>query len=132
LLSALIMMYFAANMAVRIIWAGLDAIYHGFMMIFGLAAGGFIYGPTQTFMARNAADAVIAGARMAINTIVLSVYLLILGRVFDQAGGQVITVLVVGAIIQIVGVVQMRRLNNSLTRGNEWIADRFSGVMQGR
>ncbi|MBF6288016.1 hypothetical protein [Nocardia cyriacigeorgica] len=132
LLSALIMMYFAANMAVRIIWAGLDAIYHGFMMIFGLAAGGFIYGPTQTFMARNAADAVIAGARMAINTIFLSVYLLILGRVFDQAGGQVITVLVVGAIIQIVGVVQMRRLNNSLTRGNEWIADRFSGVMQGR
>jgi hypothetical protein len=131
LLSALIMMYFAANMAVRIIWAGLDAIYHGFMMIFGLAAGGFIYGPTQTFMARNAADGVIAGARMAINVVFLSVYLLILGKVFEQAGGQVVTVLVVGAIIQIVGVVQLRRLNDSLTRGNEWIADRFSGVMQG-
>ncbi|MFE3445385.1 hypothetical protein ACFXNW_20345 [Nocardia sp. NPDC059180] len=131
LLSALIMMYFAANMAVRIIWAGLDAIYHGFMMIFGLAAGGFIYGPTQTFMARNAADGVIAGARMAINTVFLSVYLLILGKIFEQAGGQVITVLVTGAVIQIVGVVQLRRLNDSLTRGNEWIADRFSGVMQG-
>ncbi|MBF6082939.1 hypothetical protein IU485_16375 [Nocardia cyriacigeorgica] len=131
LLSAIIMLYFAASLSIRIIWAALDAIYHGFMMIFGLAAGGFIYGPTQTFMARNAADSIIAGARMAVNTVFLSVYLLILGRVFEQAGGQVITVLVVGAVIQIVGVVQARRLNDSLTRGNEWIADRFSAVMQG-
>ncbi|TLF74024.1 hypothetical protein [Nocardia cyriacigeorgica] len=131
LLSALIMMYFAAYMAIRIIWAALDAIYHGFMMIFGLAAGGFIYGPTQTFMARNAADALIAGARMAINTVFLSLYLLILGKVFEQAGGQVIPVLVIGSIVQVVGVAQLGRLNNSLTRGNEWIAQRFSSVMQG-
>ncbi|MBF6089218.1 hypothetical protein [Nocardia cyriacigeorgica] len=131
LLSSLIMLYFAAKMAVRIIWAGLDAIYHGFMMIFGLAAGGFIYGPTQTFMARNAADAVIAGGRMAANTIFLSVYLLVIGRVFDQAGGQVVSVLFVGAVIQVVGVAQLRRLNDSLSRGNEWIADRFAGVMRG-
>ncbi len=130
-LSAIVMLYFAANMALRIIWAGLDAIYHGFMMIFGLAAGGFVYGPTQTFMARNAADAVIAGARMAINTVFLSVYLLILGKVFEQAGGQVITVLVVGSMVQVVGVSQLNRLNRSLTRGNDWIAQRFSGVMQG-
>ncbi|WP_369028617.1 hypothetical protein, partial [Nocardia farcinica] len=75
LLSAIIMLYFAASLSIRIIWAALDAIYHGFMMIFGLAAGGFIYGPTQTFMARNAADSIIAGARMAVNTVFLSVYL---------------------------------------------------------
>ncbi|NEW36973.1 hypothetical protein GV791_31140, partial [Nocardia cyriacigeorgica] len=118
-------------MAVRIIWAGLDAIYHGFLMIFGLAAGGFIYGPTQTLMARNAADAGIAGARMAINTVFLSVYLMVLGKVFEQAGGQVISVLCIGATIQIVGILQLRRLNDSLTRGNEWIANRFSTVMRG-
>ncbi|NEW54329.1 hypothetical protein GV794_01405 [Nocardia cyriacigeorgica] len=131
LLSSIIMLYFAVVMAVRIIWAGLDAIYHGFLMIFGLAAGGFIYGPTQTLMARNAADAGIAGARMAINTVFLSVYLMVLGKVFEQAGGQVISVLCIGATIQIVGILQLRRLNDSLTRGNEWIANRFSTVMRG-
>ncbi|WP_280201502.1 hypothetical protein [Nocardia cyriacigeorgica] len=131
LLSAFINMYFAASMSIRIIWAALDAVYHGFMMIIGLAGGGFIPGPPQTYMARNAADALVAGVRMAANVVLLTIYLLVIGKVFDEAQDQVITVLVVAGCVQFVAVAQLRRMNDSLSRGNEWITQRFSNVMRG-
>ncbi|WP_327097444.1 hypothetical protein OIE68_00765 [Nocardia vinacea] len=70
-----------------IIRDGCYAIYHGFMTIFGFAAGGFIYGPTQTFLIRNVVDAFIAAGRMAAYTIFLGVYTLFLNNMFLQAGG---------------------------------------------
>ncbi|RDI45344.1 hypothetical protein [Nocardia mexicana] len=66
---------------------GCYAIYHGFMMIFGFAAGGFIYGPTQNFLIRNVVDAFVAAGRMSAFTIFLGVYTLFLNNLFLQAGG---------------------------------------------
>jgi hypothetical protein len=101
------------------------------MAIFGFAAGGFIYGPTQTFLVRNLVDAVVAAARMTAYTVFLGVYVLFLGKLFEQAQGQVMLVLVLGAMVEAVAISQLRRLAAGLTRGNDWIANRFALAVQG-
>ncbi|MFQ6395096.1 hypothetical protein ACLMAJ_16730 [Nocardia sp. KC 131] len=131
LLSGAVLLMFAVYLAIKIIWAALDAIYHGFMSIFGFAAGGFVYGPTQTFLVRNLVDGLIAAARMAIYSIFLGIYVLFLASLFRQAGGQVMSVFVIGAIVEIVAVLQLQRLSHGLSSGNQWIANRFSLAIQG-
>ncbi|NKY87224.1 hypothetical protein [Nocardia veterana] len=131
LLAAAVLLLFAVYLALRVIKSGLDTVYHGFMAIFGFAAGGFVYGPTQTFLVRNVIDGFIAAARMAVFTIFLGVYVLFLGNLFQQAGDQVMPIFVIGAIVEIVAVFQLRRLNDGLTRGNEWVANRVALAMEG-
>ncbi|MBF6170972.1 hypothetical protein [Nocardia blacklockiae] len=131
LVCAAIMLCFGAYLAVKIVWAALDAVYHGFMAVFGFTAGGFVYGPTQTFLARNLVDGLVSGARMTAYTIFLAVYALFLGKLFEQAGGQVTVVLVLGAIVEVVAILQLKRLAAGLDKGNEWIANRFALAMQG-
>ncbi|WP_280277028.1 hypothetical protein [Nocardia wallacei] len=132
LICAAILLCFGAYLAIKIIWAALDAIYHGFMALFGFAAGGFVYGPTQTFLARNLVDGLVSGARMTAYTIFLAIYALFLGKLFEQAGGQVTVVLVLGAIVEIIAILQLKRLSAGLDRGNEWMANRFALAMQGQ
>ncbi|WP_280382526.1 hypothetical protein [Nocardia wallacei] len=129
---AMVMLCFGGYLGIKIIWAALDAIYHGFMALFGFAAGGFVYGPTQTFLARNLVDGLVAAARMTAYTIFLSVYALFLGKLFEQAGGQVMVVLVLGAIVETIAIFQLKRLSASLDRGNDWVANRFALAMQGQ
>ncbi|MFR9774269.1 hypothetical protein [Nocardia sp. SC052] len=130
LLCGMILLLFGAYLAIKIVWAAMDSIYHGFMAIFGFAAGGFIYGPTQTFLIRNLVDGFVAAGRMAAYTIFLGVYVLFLGNLFQQAQGQVMVVLVLGAIVEIIAILQLRRLARSLSHGNDWIANRFALAMQ--
>ncbi|MEV5838838.1 hypothetical protein [Nocardia sp. NPDC052112] len=130
LLSGAVLGLFAAYLGLKIIKAALDAIYHGFMSIFGFAAGGFIYGPTQTFLVRNMVDSFIAAGRMAAYTIFLGVYLLFLGDLFRQARGQEMAVFVIGAVVEIIAIFQLRRLGSGLSGGNDWVANRFALVMQ--
>ncbi|MBB5918778.1 hypothetical protein BJY24_007690 [Nocardia transvalensis] len=87
LISGVVVLIFALYMGLRIITAGFQAVYHGFMAIFGFAAGGFIYGPTQTFLIRNVVDAFIAAGRMTIFTVFLGVYQLFMSDLFQQFGG---------------------------------------------
>ncbi|NUS44702.1 MAG: hypothetical protein HOQ24_13570 [Mycobacteriaceae bacterium] len=131
LICGTVLVLFAAYLAIRVIWAALDTVYHGFMSIFGFAAGGFVYGPTQTFLIRNIVDGFIAAARMAVYTIFLGVYVLFLGNLFRQAHGQVMAIFVIGGLVEIVAILQLRRLSNGLNRGNEWIANRFALATQG-
>ncbi|WP_155981556.1 hypothetical protein [Nocardia sp. BMG111209] len=131
LLSGTILLLFGATLAIKVIWAALDTIYHGLMSIFGFAAGGFVYGPTQTFLIRNVVDGFVAAARMTAFTIFLGVYVLILRDLFDAAGDQVMVVFVIGAILEIIAIFQLKRLNKSLHSGNEWIANRFALAVQG-
>jgi hypothetical protein len=131
LLSGTILLLFGATLAIKVIWAALDTIYHGLMSIFGFAAGGFIYGPTQTFLIRNVVDGFVAAARMTAFTIFLGVYVLILRDLFDAAGDQVMVVFVIGAVLEIIAIFQLKRLNKSLHSGNEWIANRFALAVQG-
>ncbi|MGO4617020.1 hypothetical protein AB4305_20375 [Nocardia sp. 2YAB30] len=126
-----IVLCFGTYLGLKVIWAALDAIYHAFMTIFGFAAGGFVYGPTQTFLVRNLVDSFLAAARMTIFTLFLGVYTLFLGNLFAQAHDQVMVVLVLGAIVEIVAIVQLRRLSANLTNGTDWITNRFSLAIQG-
>lgn len=130
LLSAAILLLFAAYLAIKVIWAALDTIYYGFMSIFGFAAGGFVYGPTQTFTVRSVVHGFVAAARMAIFVIFLGLYELFLGSLFQQARGQVMSVFVIGAIVEIVAILQLRRLSKSLDSGNDWITNRFAMAIQ--
>ncbi|WP_228534142.1 hypothetical protein [Nocardia sp. BSTN01] len=131
LLAGTVLLLFAVYLALKIIKAALDTIYHGLMSIFGFAAGGFVYGPTQTFLVRNVVDGFIAGARMACYTIFLGVYVLFLGNLFKEAQNDVMSIFVVGAIVEIIAIFQLQRLSNGLSSGNEWVANRFALAMQG-
>lgn len=130
LLSAAILLIFAAYLALKVIWAALDTIYYGFMTIFGFAAGGFVYGPTQTFTVRCVVHGFVAAAKMAIFVIFLGIYELFLGSLFQQARGQVMSVFVIGAIVEVVAILQLRRLSKGLDSGNDWIANRFAMAIQ--
>lgn len=131
LVSAAILLLFAVILSIRLIRAALDAVYQGFMAIFGFAAGGFVYGPTQTFLIRNLVNSGIAAARMCAYTVFVGIYLLFLGNIFQQARGQVVAVIVIAAVVEIVAILQMARLSRSLTRGSSWAANRFALAVQG-
>ncbi len=122
---------FAVYLGFKVIKAALDAIYHGFMAIFGFASGGFVYGPTQTFLVRNIVDGFVAAARMTIYTIFLAVYVLFLGSLFEQAENQVMAVIVIACIVEFIAISQLKHLSAGLSRGNEWIANRFALAIQG-
>ncbi|WP_327149499.1 hypothetical protein [Nocardia sp. NBC_01329] len=130
LICAAILLAFGAYLSVKIIWAALDSIFHGFAAIFGFAAGGFIYGPTQTFLVRNLVDSFYGAAVMAVYIIYLGLYVLFLGNLFDRAGGQATLVLILGAVVQTVALFQFRRLSAALHQGNEWIVNRFALALQ--
>ncbi|MBF6300542.1 hypothetical protein IU459_23785 [Nocardia amamiensis] len=131
LLCGGILLVFAVFLAVKVMKAAMDAVYHCFMTIFGFAAGGFIYGPTQTFLVRNIVDGFIAAARMAVFTIFLGVYVLFLGNLFQQARGQVMAVIIIAGAVEAIAISQLRRLDLSLRRGNDWVANRFASAIQG-
>lgn len=130
LLSGAVLLLFGAYLAIKVIWAALDSIYYGFLTIFGFAAGGFVYGPTQTFTVRCFVHGFVSAGRMAVFVIFLGVYELFIGDLFRQAGGQVMSVFVIGAIVEIVAILQLKRLSASLDKGNEWIANRFALAIQ--
>ncbi|WP_328388701.1 hypothetical protein [Nocardia sp. NBC_00416] len=130
LLCAGILLAFGAYLSVKIIWSALDSVFHGFAAIFGFAAGGFVYGPTQTFLVRNLVDSFYGAVVMAVYIIYLGVYVLFLDNLFDQAGGQATVVLILGAVVEIVGLLQFRRLAAALHQGNEWIVNRFAVALQ--
>ncbi|WP_406281119.1 hypothetical protein OH799_16180 [Nocardia sp. NBC_00881] len=122
---------FGASLGGKIIRKALDSIFHGFKAIGGFAAGGYIYGPLQTALVRDVVDSFVAAGAMAAYTVFLGVYVLFLGNLFRQAGGQVGVVLVLGAIVEIVAILQLRQLGKGLSKGNDWIANRFALAIQG-
>ncbi|WP_306355975.1 MULTISPECIES: hypothetical protein [unclassified Nocardia] len=132
LICGTVLLLFAVYLGLKVMKSALDTIYHGFMAIFGFAAGGFVYGPTQTFLIRNLVHSVMAAAQMAVFTIFLGVYVLFLANVFDQARGQVMAVFVIGAIVELVAFSQLRRLSKNLRKGNDWVANRFALATQGQ
>lgn len=131
LVSAVVLLLFAVVLSVRLMRAALDAIYQCFLAIFGFAAGGFVFGPTQTLLVRNLVNAGIAAVRMCAYTVFIGVYLLFLGNLFQQARGQVVAVLVIAAIVQVVAILQLGRLGNALTRGSGFVTNRVALTLQG-
>ncbi|MFE4455800.1 hypothetical protein ACFROC_00450 [Nocardia tengchongensis] len=120
----------AVMIAIRIMKSALDAVYHGFLTIFGFAAGGFIYGATQTHLIRSLTHSLIGAARMTLYTVFLTMYLLIISDLIAQARGHVLAVMVIAVFVEIIAISQLKHLNASLTRGNDWIAGRFALAVQ--
>ncbi|WP_431940087.1 hypothetical protein [Nocardia grenadensis] len=131
LVSAAVLLLFAVVLSYRLMRAALDAIMQGFMAVFGFAAGGFVFGPSQTFLVRNLVNTGVAAARMCAYTVFIGVYLLFLGNLFQQAHGQVLAVIVITAVVEIVAILQFGRLGKGLTRGSNWMTNRVALTIQG-
>ncbi|MFF7942945.1 hypothetical protein ACFZC5_24805 [Nocardia gamkensis] len=129
LLCAVILLAFAAYLSFKIMWAVLDVIYYGFASIFGFAAGGYIYGPTQTFTVRCVVHGFIAAGKMAFFVIALGIYELLLGSLFRAANGQIMVVFVIGACVEVVAIVQVRRLSRNIDEANDWVTNRIGAAI---
>ncbi|MFI9635367.1 hypothetical protein ACIHAX_22055 [Nocardia sp. NPDC051929] len=130
LLCAVILLAFAAYLSIKIMWAALDLIYYGFASIFGFAAGGYIYGPTQTFTVRCVVHGFISAGKMAFFVIALGVYELLLGSLFRAANGQIMVVFVIGAGVEIIAIIQVRRLSRNIDEANDWVTNRIGAAIQ--
>ncbi|MET9027532.1 hypothetical protein ABZW96_18240 [Nocardia sp. NPDC004168] len=130
LLCAVILLAFAAYLSIKIMWAALDLIYYGFASIFGFAAGGYIYGPTQTFTVRCVVHGFIAAGKMAFFVIALGIYELLLGSLFRAANGQIMVVFVIGAGVEIIAIIQVRRLSRNIDEANDWVVNRIGVAIQ--
>lgn len=131
LVTSLIVCGLGVMLAWRILRAGMRTLKHGIYAIFGFAAGGFVYGPTQSFLVYNIVDGLIAAAAMVVNTIALGAACLFYGNLFQQAGGQVMAVLVISAGAGLVLIVELNALNRRIAGGTEWIVDRVGNAMRG-
>jgi hypothetical protein len=129
LIFAAVLLMFGVYLSGKIVVAAAEAIYHAFMAIFGFAAGGFVYGPSQTFLVRNLVDSFVSAGKMVAFTLYLGLYALILGDVFKQAQGHGIAVIFIGGSFMIVGIVLLRRMSHGLTAGTGRIASQISGVL---
>ncbi|WP_043721405.1 hypothetical protein [Nocardia asiatica] len=130
LLCAVILLAFAVYLSIKIMWAALDVVYYGFLTIFGLAAGGYIYGPTQTFTVRCGVHGFISGGKMAVFVIFLGLYELLLGSLFKSANGQIMVVFVIGSAVMVIAIVQLRRVSRNIDEGNEWVVNRIGLAIQ--
>ncbi|WP_433204796.1 hypothetical protein ACQP1G_16695 [Nocardia sp. CA-107356] len=132
LIFGTILLLFAAYLAIKIFLAALSSIYHAILAIFGFAAGGFIYGPTQTFLIRNLVDIVGDALSMVAYTVYLGVYVLVLGDMFRAASGSGMSVIFVGGMVMIAGFALLRRLDLSLIGGQSRVAEQIRATLAGK
>ncbi len=130
LLCSIILLAFAAYLSIKIMWAVLDLVYYGFMTIFGFAAGGYIYGPTQTFTVRCVVHGFMSAGKMAFFVIFLGFYELFLGSLFRSAGDSIMVVFVIGAGVEVIAIVQLRRISRNIDDANDWVVNRIGAAIQ--
>ncbi|WP_110040717.1 hypothetical protein [Nocardia neocaledoniensis] len=131
IICAGILLGFSVVLAKRILRGALDAIYHGFLAIVGFAAGGFIYGPTQTFLVRNIVDSAVGALEMTFYTVALGFKMLLLGNIFRLAGDDVMAVFVIAALIESVAISQLKRAGRSFDESKDWVVSRVSQALRG-
>ncbi|WP_433525801.1 hypothetical protein ACQPZ2_13305 [Nocardia pseudovaccinii] len=129
LIFAAVLLMFGVYLSGKIVVSAAEAVYHAFMAIFGFAAGGYIYGPSQNFLVRNLVDAFVSSGKMVAFTVYLGIYALVLGDVFEQAKGHGIAVIFIGGSFMIVGIVLLRRMSHGLAAGTGRIANQITGVL---
>ncbi|WP_327146926.1 hypothetical protein [Nocardia sp. NBC_01327] len=130
LICSTLLLVFAVFLSIQVIKAALDSIYHGFLTIFGFAAGGFIYGPTQTFLVRNVVHSFVSAVRMTAYVVFLGFYMVFIGNIFQQSQGHVMAVLVTAGIVEVIAISQLKHLTAGINKGNDWIANRFASAVQ--
>ncbi|WP_067479949.1 hypothetical protein [Nocardia amamiensis] len=132
LIFGTILLLFLAYLALKIFLAALSSIYHAILAIFGFAAGGFIYGPTQTFLVRNLVNIVGDAFSMVSYTIYLGIYVLVLKKLFQVAPGGGLAVIFVGGVLMIAGFALLRRLDFTLLGGQNRIAAQIGATIVGK
>ncbi|MFF2554719.1 hypothetical protein ACFVUS_27210 [Nocardia sp. NPDC058058] len=128
--SAGLELWLALLLALRVVKAGTRSIGQGFAIIAGFTVGGFIYGPTQTFLVRSLVDSLVAAAEMTAYMIFLGFYMMFLGEIFKGAEGHTMSVLITAAVVEFVAISQLQHLSAGIRRGNDWIANRFAVAIQ--
>ncbi|MEU2036868.1 hypothetical protein [Nocardia amamiensis] len=131
LISALLLLGSGGYLGIEVMHAAFDGFWHAFRLVLGVLMGGYIYGPTQIALIYDGVHVFIAALRMAGLIATLSLGVLIFEGLFDLADGQVTTVLVVGAVIMIFTIRQLRRLNAGMGRGQVWMTQRIASALQG-
>ncbi|WP_329412105.1 hypothetical protein OG563_06520 [Nocardia vinacea] len=132
LIFGTILLLFMSYLSIKIFLAALSSIFHAILTIFGFAAGGFIYGPTQAFLVRNLADMVGDAGALVVYTTYLGCYTLVLDRVFRSAPDSGMAAIFVGGVVLIAGFVLLRRLDLALLGGQSRTAEKIRAVLEGR
>lgn len=127
-----ILLLFMSYLSIKIFLAALSSIFHAILAIFGFAAGGFIYGPTQAFLVRNLVDMVGDAGALVVYTTYLGCYALVLDHVFRSAPDSGMAVIFVGGVVLIAGFVLLRRLDLHLLGGQSRIAEKIRAAIEGR
>ncbi|MQY31208.1 hypothetical protein [Nocardia aurantia] len=129
---ATILLLFLAYLAIKVFLAALSSVYHGILAVFGFAAGGFVYGPTQVFLIRNLVDLFADAVAMVVYTVFLGVYALLLDALFRSAPGSGMAVIFVGAMVLIAGFALFRRLDLSMVGGQVRVVEQIRAALAGR
>ncbi|NUS42456.1 MAG: hypothetical protein HOQ24_01985 [Mycobacteriaceae bacterium] len=126
-----VLVFFAVYLSVKIIKAALDAVLYGILAIVGFGFSAYIYGEFQHRFVHNVLDSAMAAWKMVVNTVFLGLYVLFLGDLFEQSENQVMVPMVLCPAAMLIAMSQLRRLNDSLSRTNEWIVQRLAQRLQG-
>lgn len=132
LIFGTILLLFMSYLSIKIFLAALSSIFHAILAIFGFAAGGFIYGPTQAFLVRNLADMAGDAWSLVVYTAYLGCYALVLDRVFRSAPGSGMAAIFGGGVVLIAGFVLLRRLDLYLLGGQSRTAEKIRAALEGR
>ncbi|MGO4649740.1 hypothetical protein AB4305_33145 [Nocardia sp. 2YAB30] len=132
LIFGAILLLFLAYLSIKIFLAALSSIFHAILAIFGFAAGGFIYGPTQAFLVRNLVGMVGDAFSLIVLFAFEGGYILVLDSIFRSAPDSGIAVIFVGGIVLIAGFVLLRRLDLNLIGGQSRISEKVRAALEGR
>ncbi|MEU7765491.1 hypothetical protein AB0B25_10275 [Nocardia sp. NPDC049190] len=132
LIFGTILLVFLAYLSIKIFLAALSSVFHAILAIFGFAAGGFIYGPTQAFLVRNVVGMFADASSMVFLFAFEGGYILVLDSIFRSAPESGIAVMFVGGIVLIAGFVLLRRLDLNLIGGESRISEKIRAILEGR
>lgn len=132
LIFGTILLLFMSYLSIKILLAALSSVFHAILTVFGFAAGGFIYGPTQAFLVRNLAGMVGDAGALVVYTTYLGCYTLVLDHVFRSAPDSGMAAIFVGGVVLIAGFVLLRRLDLSLLGGQSRTAEKIRAALEGR
>ncbi|MFE6862389.1 hypothetical protein [Nocardia sp. NPDC057668] len=129
IVTSTLLLAMAVYMAAKVVGAALDTVYHAFKIIFALAFGGYIPGPTQTTLIHGFVGGLVAAGKMAAFTLGVSIYTFILIGIFDNARGHEMKASFLASIVVMGALSQARRVNAALDRSNDEITRRIAAMV---
>ncbi|MEU0539030.1 hypothetical protein ABZ319_04110 [Nocardia sp. NPDC005978] len=129
IVTSTLLLALAVYMAAKVVGAALDTVYHAFKIIFALAFGGYIPGPTQTTLIHGIVGGLVAAGKMSAFTLGVSIYTFILIGIFDSARGHEMKASFLASIVVLAALSQARRFSAALDRSNDEITKRIAAML---